>query len=159
MVSTHLDMLEESLIKKLAIMADIEKENLRQKEALSDPDNVDEELFDDTVSKKGEYIDQLNALDDGFQTLFDEVKAEVGSHKELYADQIRRMQKLIEQITGMSASLEAQEHRNKKLADQYFSTARHKMASGKKSAKVAFNYYQNMSKSKDIQPQFLDKKN
>ncbi len=159
MVAASLDMLEESLIKKLEVMKKIRDENARQKEILSNPEEVDFEAFDKTLDVKGEYIDQLLLLDDGFQTLFDKVKEEVGDNKVKYADQIKRMQVLIHDITDASASIEAEEHRNKRLAEAYFSSERERMASGKKSAAVAFNYYQTMSKFKDIPPQFLDKKN
>ncbi len=159
MISASLDMLEESLVKKLEVMDKIEEENARQKEILSDPENVDFEAFDKTIDVKGDYIDQLSSLDDGFQTLFDKVKEEVGDHKDDYKDQIKRMQKLIHQIMDKSASIEAEEHRNKKLAENYFSTAREQMTSGKRSSSVAFNYYQNMNNFKNIPPQFMDKKN
>ncbi|MBO4912068.1 MAG: hypothetical protein J5504_05015 [Butyrivibrio sp.] len=159
MLSSSMDMLEESLIKKLDIMSEIEAENERQKEILSDPDNVDELAFDDTVDKKGELIDKLIAIDDGFQTLFDRVKEEVNANKDEYADQIRRMQALIQDITAKSASIEAAEHRNKRLAEKYFDTARRKMNTSKQTSAAAFNYYRTMNNFKDIPPQFLDKKN
>ncbi len=158
MVSASLDMLEESLNKKLVIMKKIEEENSKQKEILSDPENVDFEAFDKTLDVKGEYIDQLNSLDDGFQTLFDKVKEEVGDHKEDYKDQIKRMQDLIHEIMDRSASIEAAEHRNKKLAEVYFSTARAQMNQSKNSSAAAFNYYQTMNNFKNIPPQFLDTK-
>ena len=159
MLSSSMDMLEESLIKKIDIMSKIEEENEKQKEILSDPDNVDETAFDDTVDKKGELIEKLISLDDGFQTLFDRVKEEVNANKDEFADQIRRMQDLIRDITARSASIEAAEHRNKRLAERYFDTARHKMNTSKQSSAVAFNYYRTMNNFKEIPPQFLDKKN
>ena len=159
MISASLDMLEESLVKKLEVMELIVEENARQKEILSDPSDVDSEAFDKTLDTKGEYIDQLNELDEGFQSLFDRVKAEIGENKEQYSDQIKRMQDLIHQIMDLSASIEAEEHRNKKLAEVYFSTAREKMVASKKSSEAAFNYYRTMNNFKDIPPQFMDKKN
>ncbi len=159
MTSASLDMLEESLVKKIEIMKAICEENARQKEILSDPENVDFDDFDKTLDTKGEYIDQLDSLDEGFQSLFDRVKEEIGENKELYAEQIKRMQVLIHDITDLSASIEAEEHRNKRLAEQYFSTARHNMNKSKQTSAAAFNYYRNMTNFKDIPPQFLDKKN
>ncbi len=159
MISASLDMLEESLVKKIEIMDKIEQENARQKEILSNPEEVDQEAFDKTLDVKGEYIDALLKIDDGFQTLFDKVKKEVGQNKDLYKDQIKRMQQYIQDITAKSASIEAQEYRNKKLAEEYFSKAREKMNAGKQSAAAAFNYYRTMNNFKDIPPQFLDKKN
>ncbi len=159
MVSAGLDMLEESLVKKLDVMKKIREENARQKELLSDPENLDVESFDKTLDIKGEYIDQLLALDEGFQTLFDRVKAEVGEHKDQYAEQIKRMQQLIHDISDASASIEVEEKRNKKLAEDYFSLARSHINQSRQSSAAAFNYYQTMSNFKNIPPQFMDKKN
>lgn len=159
MISASLDMLEESLVKKIEIMKKIEEENTRQKEILSNSDDVDLEAFDKTLDVKGEYVDELEKLDDGFQSLFDRVKQEVGDNKKTYADQIKRMQELIHEIMDRSASIEAAEHRNKKLAENYFSSEREKMATGKRSSAAAFNYYTTMNNFKDIPPQFLDTKN
>ena len=95
MVSASLDMLEESLQKKVELLAKIEDQNEKQRDVLSDPEKVDEAAFDATVDAKSKLIDEINSLDDGFQSLFDRVKGEVGDHKELYAEQVKRMQKLI----------------------------------------------------------------
>lgn len=159
MISASLDLLEESLVKKAGIMRLIMEENAKQKEILSDPNDVDQMAFDGTLDKKGDYIDQLNALDDGFQSLFDRVKDEVGQEKEKYSEQIKRMQDLIHEITDLSASIEAEEHRNKKLAEEYFSAARLKMNYSRQTSAVAFNYYKTMNNFRDIPPQFMDKKN
>lgn len=159
MISASLDMLEESLIKKIEVLNKIKLENQKQRELLTSTEEVNLNDLDAIVDTKGEYIDQLLLLDEGFQTLFDRIKKEVGDRKEEYADQIKRLQKLIHEITDKSASIEAEEYRNKSLADKYFAAEKEKLTSGKRSAAVAFNYYQTMSKSKDIPPQFLDKKN
>ena len=159
MISASLDMLEESLVKKIEVMKKLEEENIKQKEMLSDPENLVLEAFDKTLDVKGDYIDELERLDDGFQSLFDRVKKEVGDNKEAYADQIKRMQELIHEIMDRNASLEAQERRNKKMAEGYFSAERERMATGKRSAAAAFNYYTTMNNFKDIPPQFLDEKN
>ena len=159
MLTSGLDMLEESLTKKRDILSKIEEENDRQTEILKDSEEVDETSFDDTVEKKEALIDQLLLLDEGFQSLFDKMKEEIRDKKDLYKDQIKRMQDLIHEITDMSTSIEAHEHRNKKLAEKYFSDSRARMNASKRSSEVAFNYYQNMNHFKDIPPQFLDKKN
>lgn len=159
MLSASLDMLEESLLKKIEVMKKIEEENEKQKNLLSNPDEVDEVAFDKILDDKGELIDQLLKLDDGFQTLFDRVKEEVGQNKDSFKEQIKRMQELIQEITGRSASIEAAEHRNKKLAEEYFSAARQKMNFSRQTSAAAFNYYRTMNNFKDIPPQFLDNKN
>ena len=159
MIASSLDMLEDSLIKKIEVMDRIEDENNRQMEVLKNAEEVDEKAFDDTVEKKGELVDQLLLLDEGFQSLFDRVKEELGNNKDMYKEQIGRLQNLIHEVMDRSSSIEAHEHRNKKLAEQYFSATRQRLESNKKSSAVAFNYYQTMNKFKDIPPQFLDQKN
>ena len=159
MLASSLDMLEESLRKKNDIMTEIESENERQREVLSNPEVVNEDLFDATVDRKGELIEKLVAIDDGFQSLFDRVKEEVNANKDKYADQIKRMQALVEEVTAKSASIEAAERRNKKLAETYFDTARQKMNVSKQTSAAAFNYYRTMHNFKEIPPQFLDQKN
>ena len=159
MISASLDMLEESLQKKIAALIKIEEQNEKQRDVLSNPKNVDEAAFDATVDAKGKLIDEISLLDDGFQSLFDRVKEEIGDKKELYADQIKRMQKLIQEITARGASIEASEHRNKRLAEKYFSTAREAMNQSRSSSSAAFNYYQTMNNFKNIPPQFMDRKN
>ncbi|MDC7293574.1 flagellar protein FliT [Butyrivibrio sp. DSM 10294] len=159
MIASSLDMLEDSLIKKIEVMDRIEEENNRQTEVLKNSEEVDEKAFDDTVEKKGELVDQLLLLDEGFQSLFDRVKEELGKNKDMYKEQVGRLQNLIHEVMDRSSSIEAHEHRNKKLAEQYFSTTRQRLENNKKSSAVAFNYYQTMNKFKDIPPQFLDQKN
>ncbi|WP_147368126.1 hypothetical protein [Butyrivibrio sp. CB08] len=159
MVSASMDLLEESLVKKIEVMKKIQLENVRQKELLSDPEHLQLEDFDKTLDTKGEYIDELLRLDEGFQSLFDRVKADVGDRKDQFADQIKRMQDMIQEITGLSASIEAEEHRNKRLAEQYFQISRTQMNQSKQSSAAAFNYYQTMSNYKNVPPQFMDKKN
>ena len=159
MVPASLDMLEESLVKKIEVMKSIEEENEKQKTLLKNPNEVDEAAFDKILDEKGELIDRLLKLDDGFQALFDRVKEEVGQNKDKYKDQIKRMQDYIQEITGMSASIEAAEHRNKKLAEEYFSAAREKMNYSRQTSAAAFNYYQTMNNYRDVPPQFMDNKN
>lgn len=159
MKSASLDMLEESLIKKLDIMKRIQDENAKQRDILSVSGGIDEAAFDKTLDVKGECIEQLNVMDEGFQSLFDRVKGEIGSHKQDFAEQIKRMQSLIQEITAASASIEAEEKRNKKLAEKSFSSTRHQMNQSKQSSAAAFNYYQTMNNFKNIPPQFMDQKN
>ncbi len=158
MVSVSLDMMEDSLIKKIDILKEIQLYNEKQNEILKDSENVDLEAFDDIVEKKGELIDKITLLDDGFQALFNKMKEEIGNNKELYKEQIKRMQDQIQEITGLSASVQAAEYRNKRLAENYFSTERQKLNYGRQTSAAAFNYYRTMNNFKDIPPQFLDQK-
>ena len=159
MVSASLDMLEENLVKKIEVMRKIKVENEKQKDMLKDFDEVEIDSFNSILDKKGELIDKLLSLDEGFQLLFDRVKEEVGQNKDYYAEQIKRIQNLIQEITGLSSSIEAAERKNKKNAEEYFSHARQQMNYSRQTSAAAFNYYRTMNNFKDIPPQFLDNKN
>lgn len=156
MTQTYLDMMEDSLRKKIEVMQQIEVQNGIQKKALERLEGPDEETFDEAVRTKGDLIDKLTELNDGFAGLYDRVKVEIDGNKDKYRDQITRMQDLIRQVTDLSNTLEVQETRNKELADNFFSNTRKGMKQGKQTAAAAFNYHVTMNKSANIQPHFID---
>lgn len=159
MNSSYLDMMEESLKRKIEIMHKIEIENEKQKEILNDPTQVNIPDFDTAVECKGGMIDQLTELNDGFESLYEKVRDELQINKEQYRLQIERMQDMIRQITELGTRLETQELRNKQMADSFFSAERTSMKQGKKSVAAAYNYYKNMNHSQITPPQFFDSKN
>ena len=159
MNSSYLDIMEESLERKIAVLLEIETENEKQKEILKDPTQVDIPEFDAAVECKGKLIDQLTELNDGFESLYRKIKDELQLNKQQYRVQIERMQDLIRQITALSSRLQTQELRNKQMADSFFSAERTSMKQGKKSVAAAYNYYKNMNHSQVTPPQFFDSKN
>ena len=47
------------------------------------------------MNRKAALIEKLEQLDTGFESLYDKVKEELESNKEIHKDQIRQMQELI----------------------------------------------------------------
>ena len=158
MTGNYLDMMADSLRRKIAALEEIEKVNAEQKTLFEQGDAMDDDAFDASVNRKGELIDEIDKLNDGFTSLFEKVKVEIGENKAKYAAQIKEIQEQIRRITELSNSVQAQEARNKAIADRYFTEARRKLADGKRSSGTAMKYYQTMSKSANIQPQFFDNK-
>ncbi len=158
MTQSYLDMMEDSLKRKVQLLNEILGENEIQRQVLANPEDVEEKAFDEAVERKGQLIDQMEELNQGFQSLFDKVKQEIGEHKELYKVQIQRMQKLITEITELSTKVQAGEQRNKNLADAYFSAARSQYKQGQRSASAAINYYATMKNFNNIPPQYYDSK-
>ena len=156
MTHIYMDMMEDSLRKKIEVMQKIEKLNLRQMEILEDQQHMDSDGFDDCVRQKGDLIDELTILNDGFDSLFAKVGEEIEGHKEDYKEQIQRMQALIREITDLSNTLEVEERKNKNLADYYFSSLRKEMKSGRQTAAAALNYHNIMNKAENVAPQFFD---
>lgn len=157
MTGNYLTLLEESLRKKLQVMAEIQKYNLRQQEIFQS-DKVDMDQFDEAVAEKGALIDKLTALDNGFDKLYANIAAELKENREQYGDQIRTLQRLVTEVTETSVSIQTQEIRNKKLIEEFFKRQRNGIKMGRQSSKAAIGYYKTMSKSAVVAPMFMDKK-
>ena len=158
MTSKYLEMMADSLSRKINILQEIERVNAEQKELFGQGDAMDDAAFDASVDRKGALIDEIEKLDDGFTSLFEKVKTEIGDNKADYAPQIKELQEQIRRVTELSNSVQTQEARNKQIADRYFHESRTKLMEGKKTSGTAMKYYQTMSKSANIQPQFFDNK-
>ena len=155
--SNYIPIMMQSLKKKEQILDSIMQLNLRQKEELENP-ALDPDDFDKTVEEKAKLIEQLDALDVGFQELFERVRDELNNNREVYRDEIRQMQDFIRRLTEKSADIQAQEARNKNLMQQKFTSVRRQVKEVRKSQKVVNQYYKNMMKTNFIEPQFTDKK-
>ena len=156
-MDNYLKILEESLNKKLQVLDQIQEYNEKQKQIFQS-DHVDLDGFDASIEEKGNLINQITKLDDGFETLYANVAEELQGNKEKYAEQIRTLQQLVKQVTDKSVSVQAQEARNKALIEEYFAKERENIRQGRKSAKAAYSYYANLNKSEYASPQFLDSK-
>ena len=157
MTENYLTLLEESLQKKLQVMEEIQQYNLKQQEIFQS-EKVDLDGFDEAVEEKGKLIEKLTALDSGFESLYSKVKKELEEDRDKYQDQIKRLQKLVTEVTETSVSIQAQEARNKKLIEDYFRKEKENIRSGRRSSKAAYDYYKNMNRSSVVMPQLMDKK-
>lgn len=146
MTGNYLKILEESMEKKLQVMDEIQKYSLLQQEVFQSQD-VQLDRFDEYVDKKDGLLEELMTLDNGFETLYREVSGELQDNRGKYAEQIGRLQKLVEKVTEASVAIQAQEARNKKLVEDYFRRERSGLAQNRKSSSAAYNYYKSMSGS------------
>ena len=157
MISNYLQVLEESLRKKLAALDRVESLCVEQEKLLKAP-SFSEEAFDASMEEKGALIDELNRLDEGFESLYAHIREELPAQKEKYKTQIAALQQLVKDVTDKSVSIQAQEARNKALMENYFTGRKKEIQQGRKGSRAAINYYRSMSDSKSVQPQFMDKK-
>ncbi|MBQ6733913.1 MAG: hypothetical protein IJR00_03280 [Lachnospiraceae bacterium] len=158
MTENYLEMMADSLRKKIGILQELETLSLSQKTFFEQGDAMDDAAFDEVADRKGVLIEDLEKLDDGFTSLFEKVRDQIGEHKEQYAAQIRGIQEQIRTVTTLSNSIEAQEKRNKAAADRYFAAARAELSKGRKSAGTAYLYHQTMNHAQSVTPQFFDSK-
>ena len=157
MTGNYLTLLEESLKRKLQVMAEIQAYNLRQQEIFQ-ADEVEIDKFDEYMAEKESLIEKLTSLDNGFESLYQKVAEELKDNRQKYAEQIKNLQKLITEVTDASVAIQAQEARNKRLIEDYFRKERDGIRMNRKTSKAAIDYYRNMSKSAVVLPQFMDSK-
>ena len=138
MTTNYLQMMIDSLKKKKGILIRIIELNEEQNQILSE-ETLNGDAFDDNMKAKGSCIDELDLLDEGFQSLYD------------------RMKQFIKEVTELGAKIEVQEAHNKVKVEAMFRRERQEHREAKRSASMAKSYYQNMSKLSN-EPQFMDTK-
>lgn len=154
----YIKMLEDSLVKKVELLRQLQGLNQEQKKVLEDSESSPEEL-DENMDKKSSVIERLDKMDDGFQSIFDKVKEELESNKDSYADEIKNMQKLITLITDLSTDVQAKEMQNKELAKTKFSHIRTQIRETKHGQKAVASYYASMMNNTGYEDsQFWDQK-
>ena len=156
-MESQLNILAESLDKKLEVLKEIQAYNEEQEKSFiggqADLDN-----FDAAVEKKGQLIEKLQRLDVGFETMYARLSEELKGNREKYAEQIKVLKQKVSEVTELSVTVQAQEKRNKKLVEEYFAKEREGIRSNRKTSKAAYDYYKNMNRSNYIPPQFMDSK-
>ena len=157
MIENYLNVLEDSLQKKVTVLNEIAEQNCKQEELLKQ-EKLDLEAFDIIVEKKDELIQKILKLDEGFETLYERVREQLQANKDAYKTQIAHMQQLISQITDKNMSVQAQEARNKKMVEDYFAKEKSAIRAGRQASKAAYDYYKNMNNTNQVPPQFLDQK-
>lgn len=157
MQETYIEIMIQSLNKKLQVLDAIIEQNNKQKEVLEDV-KAPVETFDQTVEEKSRLIEQMQQLDSGFEKLFERVQEELAGHKEDHAEAIRTMQSCIRRITDKSMEIQAQEARNKDLMVRKFAYVKETAKSVRTNSKIANQYYKNMMKLNYVSPQFMDNK-
>lgn len=157
MANEYMQMLAESLVKKSEILSELITKTNTQKEVVSSAE-VDWDAFDVIVEDKGNLVEKLVKLDDGFDALYARIKEELTANKAAYKDEIVKMQALIKEVTDKSTELQAMEHRNKALIEQRFAESKKAIKQSKMGSKAAMEYYQRMNNLKNVDPQLMDKK-
>lgn len=157
MMDNYLEILEESLKQKAAILDKITEYNGSQ-ETLLKQEKMSLEDFDFYMEQKDALIDQLNRLDDGFETLYERIRQQLQENKDAYREQIKRLQRLITQVTEKSVSIQAQEARNKKLMEDYLARERRQLGQNRQTSKAAYDYYKSFSNTNVAPPSIMDEK-
>lgn len=156
MTESYLSILDDSLKKKIAILDGMQELNEQQSKLL-DTSPIDWDALEAYAEQKSELIEKLNALDEGFQAIYNNVKSELDTGKEKYSTEIKSIQDKITLIMEKSSHVMAVEGRNHDKIKRQLSLERREMTTVKKTSQYAANYYKTMNKISD-EPVFMDKK-
>ncbi len=157
MIKSYLQILQDSLIKKSELLTKIEEKSLEQSNMLKNKE-VNLEMIDFNMDEKAKLIEEVLALDEGFESVYDKIRIHLVTNKEQYKAEIKALQGMIEKVTEKGASIQVIESRNKAQMDVYFANQKKGLQSKKNAMAVARDYYQSMNKVKHVSPQFLDQK-
>lgn len=152
----YLNVLKDSLRKKERILLDLQAKSEEQAEIVK-ANEIDWDKFSDIVEQKGELIEELSKLDDGFEALYARIKEGLEENKDKYKDIIEEIKILIKSVTEKSTNLQATEQRNKAAIEKAFKNTRNEIKQSKLSQKAAIDYYNKMNKINTVDPQMLDK--
>ena len=97
-METYMDMLQDSLRKKLEILDKIMTCQKEESDMLKGG-SMDRDVFDRSMTEKVELAESIDSLDDGFEKVYDRIREEMIAHKEGYVNQIRALQNMISEIS------------------------------------------------------------
>ena len=153
----YLELLIQSLKKKLLLLNQIIVLNQQQKEMLMD-ENLDPDTLDVNVREKDELISQVTQLDDGFDEVYAHIADLMKKNHSDYEEELDRMRELIRQIMAKDASIRTDEQRNYELAQKKFARVKKQIREVKTSQKMVNRYYQNMMQQRQADIQYMDNK-
>lgn len=142
--SVYVNMMVDSLNRKKRILEFILKKTREQENLLKD-DEMDPDDFHAIIDEKGEQIDELNKIDEGFDTLFSYVEKEINENRMAYRTQIEQMQKLIGEVSELGIQIQALEHQNSGHFKVYLANQRKSIREFHVNNRTTASYYQNMA--------------
>ena len=156
--SNYLMIMIESLSKKIEILEKLFKYT-KEQEVLLEADEFQTEEFNRLLEQKGELIDVLNTMDEGFEQVYKRIEEEMKEHKKEHAHEILLMQQRIKNITDLSIKVQELEHKNREKIEVQFSKMRNEIKNFRQSKDNVTKYYRVMSNTQVVDSAFLDKKN
>ena len=149
--------MSDSLDKKKKVLLEIKAVNQRQAELIA-KENLDMEVFDQTMNEKDPLIEKINELNDGFETTYQRVREELMTNREQYKPWIDSFKIKISEVMDLSVSIQAEEERNRQGVTRHLQKERLKLKQSKQSMKAAMDYYRSTSRLNTVDPQLMDQK-
>ena len=155
--NSYIEILKQSLTKKIELLDTIMALNVLQKDMLENPD-LDPDELEENLNRKADLVEQLSKLDDGFSQIYDRVRADLTENQGAYSEDIAQMKRDITAIMDKSTAIQSQEKRNQVLMQQKFTSVKKQIKEVKKSRQAVNSYYRNMMKMGTPGSTFLDDK-
>lgn len=140
----YVEMMVDSLQRKRKILLSLLKKT-KEQETLLRAEELDYDRFHALLEEKGEQIEELNQIDEGFDALFKRVEKEILANRDGYQSELRTMQQLIKEVSEYGVSIQALEHQNGERFKMYLSEQRKGIRDFHINQKTASSYYQNLS--------------
>lgn len=153
----YIDIMIQSLKKKEWILDLLITKNDAQKQLLETADLVPEDL-EQNMAEKGELIEKLTFLDEGFEQTFARIHDEIDQNREKYQDKIQIMQELITKITEKSNTVKIQEQKNRTLAEKNFAGMKRQIHQTRANYSQVSRYYRNMAAVSQAEARYVDHK-
>lgn len=153
----YVDIMIDSLTKKEELLKQIVDYNEAQQTIVTAPE-FKEEAFEKNVVDKGEVVEKILRLDEGFNSVFNRIKEELQTNKGKYAKDIEHLKELVASVTDLGVRIQAQELRNKQLVEKRFAQMRKELSQAKRTTSTANAYYKNVNNLNQYESHFLDQK-
>ena len=140
----YVNMMVDTLERKKNILETILHQT-REQETLLKDEEMDIDVFQQIIDAKGKEIEELNQMDEGFDTLFRHVEKEINENRENYRSQIQKMQHLIREVSELGIQIQALEHQNSGHFKIYLANQKKTVRNFYTNNRTAANYYQNMA--------------
>ena len=140
----YVNMMVDTLELKKSILETILHQT-REQETLLKDEEMDIDVFQQIIDAKGKEIEELNQMDEGFDTLFRHVEKEINENRENYRSQIQKMQHLIREVSELGIRIQALEHQNSGHFKIYLANQKKTVRNFYTNNRTAANYYQNMA--------------
>lgn len=157
MTEDYIQIMIESLEKKIIILDKVSEINKRQYETSSEQP-FDLQKYDKIMSEKGKLIEEINSLDEGFTSTYELIRDDISADPSKYRDKIVQLQDMVRRAVEKGVAVEAQEKRNKTSMEASIAAKRKEFRQRRVSQNAALKYYKAAQRINSVDPQLMDKK-
>lgn len=156
-ILNYLETLEASLKKKERLLVSL-IDLTKKQEVILKQEAFDVEGFDEIMEEKAKLIEEINFLDEGFESIFAIVREAVVANPKMYEHILKPMQNSIRALVDKGVELETLERRNQLKVEYVIGRDKTKIKQFNVSSGAAAKYYSSMMKAEEGSNIFLDKK-